>query len=186
MVGSNQIPTQSRVIVLIGPKGSGKTTIGRILEQNPRVHFLEVELIAKQILAERGGVIDEEYASQVFSEIRTALDLVARDHDTVVIETTGASEHTPEFLQSLRRQYDSKFVRVHSDAQTRARQIAERDSSRQVAVPEDLIRQMHLRTQALELEWDLELENDPPLTKRQVLDGFSPLFQSPVAEGTAP
>ena len=54
--------------MLVGPKGAGKTTLGRFLEIEPGVQFLEVERIAKRVLAEMGGTIDERYARRAFDE----------------------------------------------------------------------------------------------------------------------
>jgi shikimate kinase len=43
---------RARILVLVGPKGSGKTTLGELLEAEPSAHFLEGEAIAKRVLAE--------------------------------------------------------------------------------------------------------------------------------------
>ena len=166
------VDSLSQVIVLVGPKGAGKTTLGRVLEREPGVHFLEVESIAKRVLADMGGVIDERYAREAFAAIVVAVDSMAGSYPTIVLETTGASTETPAFIDALRRLRSVRLVRIVAPAETCATRIAQRDSSRQVDVPPDLIRAMHERTEALRLPWDLELTNDPPLTDEQVRAAF--------------
>lgn len=178
-VGANE--ADRRIIVLVGPKGSGKTTIGKVLTSEPGVHFLEVEAIAKRVLVATGGVIDEEYARRAFDEILREVEALDGGHRGVVLETTGASEETPRFLDALvhdvghvvRRRHE---VRLHARAETCAKRIAERDPSRQVEVPLALVREMHTRTEALRLEWDLEIVNDPPLDRATIARTFAPLL----------
>jgi shikimate kinase len=160
---------RTRIILLVGPKGSGKTTLGRVLERQPGVHFLEVEAIARRILADLGGKIDESYARRAFDAVVEGVNEVASEHRAVVIETTGASDATDHFIESLRSRHDVKLVRVRAGRECCERRIAERDSSRQVAVPPELVRAMHERTERLQLPWDVEVQNDPPLDEAAIL-----------------
>lgn len=41
---------RAQVVVLVGPKGAGKSTVGRALERREDVRFLHVEIIAKRVL----------------------------------------------------------------------------------------------------------------------------------------
>lgn len=168
------------IVVLIGPKGAGKTTLGRMLERPPDVRFLEVEAIAQRVLAAMGNVIDERYARRAFEAIAAQVELMAAAPGVIILETTGASEETPRFLDTLRQRHELRLVRVNARAETCATRIAERDPSRQVQVSPELVRLMHERTEALKLTWDLELINDPPLSREHVERAFAPLL------GTAP
>ncbi|HSQ00804.1 MAG TPA: hypothetical protein VL049_26565 [Candidatus Dormibacteraeota bacterium] len=131
------------MIVLVGPKGSGRTTIGGILAREPGVRFLEVEAIAKRVLAEPGNVIDERYARRAFDEIVREAEAIDGEHHAVVLETTGAADETAR--------------------------IAGRDPSRQVEVPVARIPEMHERTEALRLAWDPELVNDLPIGAQEIM-----------------
>ena len=166
----------ARIIVLVGAKGSGKTTLGRFLEAEPGVHFLEVEAIAKRVLVEMGGVIDERYARRAFEAIASEVGAISTQHRVIVIETTGASEETPSFLSALRRRHELFLVRVLAGAETCARRIRERDPARQVDVSLDLIHTMHERTESLNLSWDLELDNDLPLSRERLLEAVRDLL----------
>lgn len=172
------IMARAEIWLLVGPKGAGKTTIGRILERAVGAHFLEVELIAKRVLDSTGGAIDEDYARQAFEAIAAEVLAVSDGCRMVVLETTGASTETASFIARLRRDHVVRLVRVHSKAETCAKRIATRDSSRQVEVPVELVRQMHERTEALHLDWNLEVENDPPLSSEEILQALEPLLLS--------
>ncbi len=167
---------RATILVLVGPKGSGKTTLGRFLEGEPGVHFLEVEAIAKSVLSEMGGVIDEHYASRAFEAIAERVEQISGQYRIIVIETTGASEETPAFLGRLARAHEVSLVRVRARAETCAERIRTRDQSRQVDVTPELIAKMHERTEALSLNWDFELDNDPPMTREQVLVALRALW----------
>ncbi len=167
----------AQIILLIGPKGAGKTTIGKLLAREPDVRFLEVEVISKRVLATMGNQIDESYARRVFDEIVHEVESIDRAHRVIVLETTGASDHTPHFLDGLRRGHQVRLVRVTAGAETCARRIVERDQSRQIAVSPALVREMHTRSEALQLPWDLEVANDPPLSVAEVERVFAPLLR---------
>lgn len=173
--------SRARVLLLVGPKGSGKTTIGGMLEARPGVRFLEVEAIARRVLAEAGGAIDEAYARRALSAIAGVVHAVAGEHELIVIETTGASQHAAAFLEELRLHHDVTLVRVRAPAETCARRIAERDSTRQVPVDAELVRRMHAVTEALTWPWDVVLDNDPALEPDAVERALGPWLPAPAS-----
>lgn len=155
-----------RIVLLVGPKGCGKTTLGRWLEEDLGERFLEVETIAQRVLAERGGVMGEGYAQACFDAIRAAVDQLPEP--LIIMETTGAAAETQAFLDGLRAKHDVLLVRVRASANTCEWRIARRDSSRQVPVPRELIDRMHAATEALGWSWDLELDNDEGIARQEV------------------
>lgn len=98
----------ARLVVLVGPKGSGKTTIGQMLARPPPTCGSS-RWIVQEIEALDGA------------------------HRVVVLETTGASDRTPGFLDALRRGHEVRMVRVHARAETCETRIAERDPTRRGA-----------------------------------------------------
>ena len=166
---------RARLLVLVGPKGVGKTTLGKMMARQSGAHFLEVEAIAGRVLESRGHVIDESYAECAFAEIVRVVEAISDRHRIVVLETTGASLHTPAFLTALRRLHDVKLIRVLSSAEACAQRIAARDSTRQIDVSAELVREMQRRSDALELDWDRTLVNDPPLGADAVLAALKDL-----------
>lgn len=150
---------RAQLVVLVGPKGAGKTTLGRALAGRAGVHFLEVELLAQRVLAATRGVLDEAYAARFFDALRVELERLETAHDVLVIETTGASIHAEAFVAALASRHELLLVRVEAPADVCAARIRARDPSRQVAVSDDLIAEMHRRTEALRWPWDLTVSN---------------------------
>jgi shikimate kinase len=165
----------STVIVLVGPKGAGKTTLGRMIETSLGARFVEVEAIARRVLLESGGRIDERYARLTFDAVAAELDALAPSSPLLVIETTGASTGTSDLLAALRARHTVRLVRIDARADVCDVRIAARDASRHVAVPPGLVRDMYLRSTSLTLPWDLVLDNNEPLTASAVAAAIRPL-----------
>ena len=153
-----------RILILVGPKGCGKTTIGQWIADHwsNDCSFLEVEVIAKRVLEARGGVMDKGYPKACFDAIRDAIEaqVDACDKKFLVFETTGAAPETQAFLDDLRERHVLLLVRIRASALTCTDRIQNRDSTRQVPVSRELVERMHAATEALDWSWDLELEND--------------------------
>jgi shikimate kinase len=166
----------STLIVLVGPKGAGKTTLGRMLEAGLGARFVEIEAIAKRVLVESGGKIDEGYAKRAFAAIVAHLD--GLPDPLMVIETTGASTGTVDFLAALRARHTVHLVRVDVRAEICDARLTARDASRHIAVPPGLVREMYLRSSSLTLPWpwDLVLDNNRELSATEVTDAVRPLI----------
>lgn len=166
----------STLIVLVGPKGAGKTTLGRMLEAELGARFVEVEAIFRRVLVESGGTIDEAYVRRGFDAVVAHLDTLA--DPLLVIETTGASSATTDFLATLRARHSVRLVRVEAQADLCDTRIATRDASRQIAVPPGLVREMYLRSTSLTMPWpwDLTLDNNRDLTPSELAAALRPLI----------
>lgn len=156
----NASDARTTVIVLVGPKGAGKSTIGRRLQADLGALFVDVEAISKRVLAEMGGIIDEAYARRVFASTVAELERLSEAHPVLVIETTGASEATGDFLTELKTHFRPVFVRVRASQPTCLRRIQSRDQAAHVAVSPAMVAEMHRRSDALQLDVALEIENE--------------------------
>jgi shikimate kinase len=181
-------PARAKAVVLVGPKGAGKTTIGRMVEAALGARFVEVEAVARRALAEAGGAIDEAYARRAFGMILEEVEAAARGAPAVVLETTGApavvlettgaSAETPRFLAALRERFETVLVRVTASRAVCERRIAGRDQARQIQVGPDLVREMHARSLALSLAWDVEIDNEAGVGEAEVVRALRPYLLS--------
>ena len=153
------------IIALVGPKGAGKSTIGRMLHAPPDVVFLDVESLAQRGLAEVGGTIDERYAARVFEETVRAIEGLASR--VVIVESTAASASTQAYFDALGRARPVRFVRVGAGEETCAERITTRDQTRHVAVSADMIRAMHARSVSVVLPWSLASPRVTSSTRRR-------------------
>ncbi len=149
-----------RLLVLVGPKGAGKTSIGRGLGEHPGVRFVDVERVAKRVLDQTGGVIDEHYAARAFEAIYQELCAREGDAATLVMETTGASDSANALLSKLRSRFDVVLVRILAEAALCDERMATRDQSAQIQVDSAMVRAMFERTVALDWPWALTVDND--------------------------
>ena len=97
------------VYVLIGPKGAGKSTLGRLLEERRGVRFLDVEAI--------------------FLALPEAEERVAATGGDCSLELTGASPFTEGLLDRLRAGYRTRVVRVAAPLDECQRRVRSRAGS---------------------------------------------------------
>lgn len=167
-------PPPKQLLILVGPKGAGKTTLGCMLEQRLGACFVRVERIAERALADSGGVADERHVRRA---ILDELSAQAAQHDLLIIESTGASSETAAFFDALRAHFEALFVRVHAQRATCDARMAGRAQHEQVQLPDAQISRMYELSSGLSLPWDLELDNDLGLDARSVADAVRPLLR---------
>ena len=172
-----------RILVLVGPKGCGKTYIGQLLQSElPNTTFLEVEQIAMDFLNETGKSADSwkdksfrvSFFNKISDKIRDiARSLSSEDISTdsiLVFETTGAAPEVVDFLDDIQQKIGPvQRIRVRASPSTCAKRIGTRDKSKQVHVPMEMIENLHKATEALDWPWDLVLENEGDLTTNDIL-----------------
>ena len=141
----------SSVIVLVGPKGAGKSTVGRLLEESEGVLFVDVEGIFRN-LADPSNVIAgyEQVGREVSKRLESAR--------AVSIELTGAARETPELLRHLRRRHAVRMVRLTAPLAVCLRRIRQRDASRHLPSSEELVRKVHAISEALPWEFDITVD----------------------------
>lgn len=161
-------------IVLVGPKGSGKSHIGGVLERRLGVHFFHVEPLWMAWHAEcaaAGREIDlDEGMARIHPRIRAA---IAR-HAHLCVETTGASEAILRGLLALAPRASTLVVRVDAPLETCLARIAARDPTHQIPADEARVRQVHALSEAAELQADLRLDNGAALAEDEIVAAFSP------------
>jgi shikimate kinase len=162
---------RATLILLVGPKGAGKTFIGSLLEADLGVAFLRVEPIFLAVQRKHPEGVEDSYRG--YAEVEATLRQLAADHHVMCIETTGASRVFNDFLAALRRQYRVILVSITAPAQVCANRVRARDQDSHIPVSDERLDEINRRARTITLAWDLELENDPPLPQRVIVDRFS-------------
>jgi shikimate kinase len=163
------------LILLVGPKGSGKSHVGRILERELGVHFFHVEPLWMRyreacLEADREATVAEGIAA-VHPQLRAAV----REHPHVCVETTGASPDILTDLMSLAPRADTLIVRMTSPLSVCLERIARRDPTHQIPVDLATCREIYELSTALELDADLVFDN-LDLRDEQIVAAISPLL----------
>lgn len=160
-------------ILLIGPKGSGKSHIGRVLERRLGVHFLQVEplwLAYRRECAESGR---EPVIPEGISRVHPFIAQALREHVDVCVETTGASEEILSDLLALAAQVSTLKVRVSAPLEQCLRRIKTRDSTQQIPAHDAQIRLVHALSRRCAFEPDAVLDNDA-LTDDEIVSAIAP------------
>ena len=152
------------VLVLVGPKGAGKSTIGHVLASDLGLHFLRVEPIFLEVRARLGATHPRVEPVAFQAVLRSLRESPAR-YDSVCLETTGASVHVPCLLSELRQEARVLLVRVLAAPDQCLARLRSRDASIHIPVSDDQAQRIDALAEAVSLPWTVELDNRDPLDR---------------------
>lgn len=150
---------RSHVIVLVGPKGAGKSTIGALLEREMGMSFVRVEPIYLGMLRSHPNVDPALLEPVGFAAILQELDRVAGSEGAVCIESTGAAGYFPTFLAQLQARHRVTLVRVNAPAGTCVERVRTRDAVGHIPVSDERVREINRAADGVRLAWDVEVDN---------------------------
>ena len=146
------------VFIFIGPKGSGKSYIGQIMERHLKVPFLVVENIFLKF--QKQGLGAQDLYQKSFHEVgRTIANRMENAH-ALCFETTGASPLFFRLLDDLRLHYAVKLIAVRASSKVCFGRIKNRDGSLHLPVNDSLIHEIHRISTGLALDYDLTIRNE--------------------------
>lgn len=158
-------------VILVGPKGSGKSHIGRVLAARLGVHFFHVEplwLAYHRNCREAGR---QPTIAEGIAEVHPALAHALDQHPHVCVETTGASSEILDALLSLRPRSEIVIARVMAPLELCLQRIGTRDQTDQIPLETEAIRKVHAMSESLNLESDIALSN-MRLTEQEIVEPF--------------
>lgn len=148
-----------RLYLLIGPKGSGKTYIGRLVEERLGIPFLRVEALAQEVRQGR-PVTDPAYAADVFGAIEAAVRSRLAAHRELVIESLGVGEAFDGMLEALRRDAEVVLIRVTADPARCLARVRGRDGREHVDVSDAQVEALNAAVLARSHPFAGTLDND--------------------------
>ena len=131
-----------RIIVLVCPKGAGKSTIGQLLEAQIGIPFVRVEPIYLRVRATLGAS-HPDLEREGFRAILAHLEEALARHDIICFETTGASQHTPWLLAELGRSAEVLPVKVLAEPGQCVERIHSRDAAIHIPVLDEAIERIN-------------------------------------------
>jgi shikimate kinase len=172
---SRQLPAEPRVLLLVGPKGSGKTFLGTLVARELGIPFLHVEQVFIEAMrgSRSGGMsLDEEGYARVLA----AVEAILRRGPVVVLESTGVSGVFPAFLSALRAQFRVTLVAVRAPLDRCLERVRTRDERRHILVSDRRVQEINEQAVAVRLPWDLEIDNGGPAAPESVVRQFRDLL----------
>lgn len=154
------------LLLLVGPKGSGKTRLAGMLAEAFGAEAIPVEAmwIARGRDAPRPADPEagRDWERGGFEAVAGRALAALAQHPLVVLDTTGASEHTPAFVARLETSDALVMVRVTASLDRCAARIAARDASQHL--PFDLARlgEIHAASERAPLRFAATYDNDAP------------------------
>ncbi|MDH4070225.1 MAG: shikimate kinase [Ignavibacteria bacterium] len=146
------------VVMLIGPKGSGKTHIGTVVEKRLGIKFLRVEPIWLGLSNGQDG----------WSVVEKNIDSCLRDVDMVIIESLGGSEGFERLRANLSSRYAIRYVKVAAPLEVCAERVRNRDSTCHIPVSDDKVDAYNRLAARVSLPWSRVVTNDPPLSEDEI------------------
>ncbi len=181
-------PSNKCAVVLVGPKGAGKSTIGSLLAEELDVHFLRVEPLFLEVRA-RFGSEDPAFEQRGFELVLSSLKNAFSSYDTVCFESTGASRHFSWLLSQLGQFARVLLVRVGAAPEQCAQRVRSRDSSIHIPVSDDRVDQINALARQVSLPWTVEIENGGSFNAKDILraiSSFLPGGENPAAQPGSP
>lgn len=164
------------LLLLVGPKGAGKTRLARWLASTLGAEDVAAEATWLAHLRDEPRPTDPE-AARAWE--RTGFERVAdralaalAHHRLVVLDTTGASEHTQAFVERLGTSGLLRIVRVRASLQRCAVRIAARDASEHLPFDPTRLAAVHEASERAALPFVATYDNEGPWDEARVRTFF--------------
>lgn len=147
------------VIVLVGPKGAGKSTIGSFLEAELGVRFVRVEPLFVALRDELGAD-HPDYERRGFELVIERLREALSTDDTICFESTGAAPaHLERTLDGVRDLARVSLVRVLASPEQCLERVRTRDCSVHIPVSDDQVERINAIAASVILPSAAEIDN---------------------------
>jgi len=156
------------LFMLIGPKGSGKTHIGTLVNQYTDIAFLRVEPIWLSLKPNEDG----------WKKVEAEIDSLFQKQDKVMIESLGIGKGFGKFHTSLAEKYSIKMIRVYADSDTCFARVKTRNNAEHIAVSDDKVTEFNQLASAVTHDWDLEINNNKPISDEEIIGAIQTINSS--------
>lgn len=168
------------LLLLVGPKGSGKSFIGELLERELGIPYVRPEAVVLRLRAAgRTPTVAESLAAIVASAEELARAASARAASALTLDTTGASDELGAYLEALARVGRIRPIQVLARPEVCLARIRARDQAAHIPVEEEQIARINARSLALQLPYELSLDNDPFAPPTAVVAAVRALLDRP-------
>lgn len=142
--------SKKTVIILIGPKGSGKTFIGTRLSELTHAVFLRVENIWLNLPQGENG----------WQHVEQNIDEVLTQTEIGIIESLGVSDGFNGMLKNLSDKYNIKLVKIVTNLNECLKRVRERSADDHIPVSDTDVQKYNNIAITADYDWDIIIDNN--------------------------
>lgn len=158
-----------QILLLIGPKGSGKTFIGQLLQQDYHINFLRVEDWVKEF-KRKPNLNSDDYLRQVFGLIEEGVRKALGENRIITFESTGLTDHFDTMIASLKNNFQVTTIGIKTDPDLCVQRVKTRDASMHLPFSESQIRVINKAAMLKNIATDFQLDNSDRAVEELKLD----------------
>jgi predicted kinase len=165
--------SEKTIVLLVGPKGAGKTHLGTRLEREAGIPFVRVEPIWLTLAGtERHDAATFDAAGQ--QRVLAAVASKLQGFPRVVLESTGTAPWFESFLAKLGSLGRVVIIRVRAPAALCLSRVRSRDGQDHIPVSDERILEINAIAESVQLAWAVEIDN----TTKDDADDFIALVRA--------
>ncbi|OFY34722.1 MAG: hypothetical protein A2W91_20650 [Bacteroidetes bacterium GWF2_38_335] len=158
---------KKEIYLLIGQKGSGKSFVGKIFNDEFNVKFIRVEDWVRQIRKDQ-DVFSETYLKQVFETIEKGIREALLEIDRLVFESTGLSSYFDKMLEGLKKDFHVTTIGIYADSKICLNQVRARDKTIHINISDDQVSLINEKVKARNLLTDFRIDNETKTEKELI------------------
>ena len=154
MKSQNQI-----IYLLLGPKGSGKSFIGTLMDRHLGIRFIRVEDWAKQVKKDR-TIDNDSYLREVFAAIEKGIREEFKKKTPIVFESTGLTDYFDQMFNNLNQDFHLITIKIIADEKLCLERVKSRDQSIHINVSDDQVNHINQLVKEKDIKSDFSLFNE--------------------------
>ncbi len=147
------------VYLLIGPKGSGKSFIGTLMDERLGIRFIRVENISKKVKKDR-QIDDQSYIQEAFQAIEKGVREALKYTDKIVFESTGVTDSFDRMLENLKKDFAVITIGIRANEMLCLHRVKSRDQSIHVNVSDEQVNQINSQVLRKNIKTDFAITNE--------------------------
>lgn len=151
--------TMKTLYILIGLKGSGKTFVGKLIEDKFGILFLRVENIFKGIKLDR-HYSDESYIKEGFTLLEKEIRNRFKETDMLTIESTGLTDEFKQMMDSLKKDFSVKLIKIAAEPDLCLKRVTKRDNKEHINISDSDVEKINELAMKVKLDYDLTIDNN--------------------------
>ncbi len=122
-------PKLPQVIILLGPVGAGKSTVGRIIEKELNGHFYSIEeLFIQKFKTYENYASNRDQAYQIFMD--EVIHAAERGQTPLIFEEIAMSSHGKGLVESISQKFSTDLICIEADLETCQSRVIQRGTAK--------------------------------------------------------